>query len=63
MRIPRSAAKSSPRLPQLEKAMQKQWRPSAAKNRLKKKKKNGKKIRVRAKPADKYQAALRKEEL
>ena len=33
MRSPRTAMKSSPRSPQLEKACAQQWRPSAAKNK------------------------------
>ena len=39
MRSPRTAMKSSPRSPQLEKACVQQRRPNTAKNKLKKKKK------------------------
>ena len=43
MRSPRTATKSSPRSPQLEKAHAQQRRPDAAKNKyVKKKKKKGK---------------------
>ena len=39
MRSPRTATKSSPRLPQLEKTRVQQWRPNAAKTKQIKKKK------------------------
>ena len=49
MRSPHTAMKSSPRLPQLEKARAQQQRPNAAKNkRIKKKKKKKKKETLNA---------------